>query len=88
MILIYRVLANLSFPILLILIFFRKILKKEHKKRYKEKIYPSYFNVIRKKNSKLIWFHAASIGEFQSILPIIKELNKNKDIESDRLCKR
>ena len=81
MILIYRVLANLSFPILLILIFFRKILKKEHKKRYKEKIYPSYFNVIRKKNSKLIWFHAASIGEFQSILPIIKELNKNKDIE-------
>ena len=81
MILIYRVLANLSFPILLILIFFRKILKKEHKKRYKEKIYPSYFNVIRKKNSKLIWFHAASIGEFQSILPIIKELNKNKDVE-------
>ena len=81
MILIYRVLANLSFPFLFILIFFRKILKKEHKVRYKEKILPSYFNVIRKKNSRLIWFHAASIGEFQSILPIIKELNKNKDVE-------
>lgn len=81
MILIYRVLANLSFPFLFILIFFRKILKKEHKVRYKEKIFPSYFNVTRKKNSRLIWFHAASIGEFQSILPIIKELNKNKDVE-------
>ena len=81
MILIYRGLTNLFYPILIILIFYRKIFNKEHKTRYKEKIFPSHFNIIRKKNTRLIWFHAASIGEFQSILPIIKELNKNKNLE-------
>ena len=35
----------------------------------------SKFNVKRHKKSKLIWFHAASIGEFKSIIPIIKLLN-------------
>jgi 3-deoxy-D-manno-octulosonic-acid transferase len=81
MIFIYRGLTNLFYPILIILIFYRKIFKKEHKTRYKEKIYPSHFNTIRKKDTKLIWFHAASIGEFRSILPIIKELSKNKNLE-------
>ena len=81
MILIYRGLTNLFYPILIILIFYRKIFNKEHKTRYKEKIFPSHFNIIRKKNTRLIWFHAASIGEFQSILPIIKELKKNKNLE-------
>ena len=81
MILIYRGLTNLFYPILLILIFYRKVFKKEHKTRYKEKIFSSHFNITRKKNTRLIWFHAASIGEFQSILPIIKELNKNKNLE-------
>lgn len=81
MILIYRCLTNLLYPVLFILIFYRRIFNKEHKTRYKEKIFPSHFNIIRKKNTKLIWFHAASIGEFQSILPIIKELNKNKNLE-------
>jgi 3-deoxy-D-manno-octulosonic-acid transferase len=81
MILIYRGLTNLFYPILIILIFYRKIFNKEHKTRYKEKIFPSHFNIIKKKNTRLIWFHAASIGEFQSILPIIKELNKNKNLE-------
>ena len=37
--------------------------------------------MLKKKKYKLIWFHAASIGEFKSILPIIKELNKNKNLE-------
>ena len=32
------------------------------------------------KNSKfkLIWFHAASIGEFKSIIPIIEKLDDSK----------
>ena len=81
MIRIYRGLTNLFYPILLIIIFYRKIFKKEHKTRYKEKIYSSNINNKKKKNTRLIWFHAASIGEFQSILPIIKELNKNKNLE-------
>ena len=34
-------------------------------------------NVIKKANSKLIWFHAASIGELKSIIPIMNQLNEN-----------
>ena len=79
MVLIYRILTTLIYPLLIFLIFLRKILKKEDSIRYKEKIFSSNFNIKRKNNSKLIWFHAASIGEFKSILPIINELNINYD---------
>ena len=75
MILLYRIFTTCLYPFLILLILLRKILKKEHVIRYKEKIYPTNFNVVRNKNSKLIWFHAASIGEFKSILPIINEIN-------------
>ncbi len=75
MILAYRILTNLLYPLLLILIYYRKIINKEDPIRYKEKILVSYFNVREKENSKLIWFHAASIGEFKSIIPIINQLN-------------
>ena len=34
----------------------------------------------KKKNTKLLWFHAASVGEFISILPVIKELDKNQTL--------
>ena len=82
MILIYRVFTTLIYPLLFVYICYRKILKKEDPSRYKEKILISSFGANRKKNSKLIWFHAASIGEFKSIVPIIKELNdKNKNLE-------
>ena len=78
MILLYRVLTTLIYPILLIFIYFRKILKKEDPLRFREKILTSHFNVKRRIDSKLIWFHAASIGELKSIIPIIEELNKNR----------
>ena len=81
MILAYRIFTTLIYPLLLVFIILRKIFKKEDPVRYKEKIFPSHFNVNRKENSKLIWFHAASIGEFKSILPIIKELNSNNNLE-------
>ncbi len=81
MILAYRIFTTLIYPLLLVFIILRKIFKKEDPVRYKEKIFPSHFNVNRKENSKLIWFHAASIGEFKSILPIIKELNSNSNLE-------
>ena len=78
MIFVYRFLTTIFYPILIILIYIRKLQKKEHKFRFKEKIFSSYFNILRKKNFKLVWFHAASIGEMRSILPIIKEINKRK----------
>ena len=81
MIIMYRVLTTLIYPLLFIYIYYRKILKKEDTERYKEKILISHFNVKRKMNTKLIWFHAASIGELKSIIPIINELNINKNFE-------
>ena len=81
MILLYEVLTVIIYPFLVLLILFRKVIKKEDPKRYREKIFTSYFNVKRNK-SKLIWFHAASIGEFKSILPVVENLNKNaKNLE-------
>ena len=82
MILAYRILTTILYPLLLIYLYYRKLINKEDPNRYKEKIFTSHFKVKRKNKSKLIWFHAASIGEFKSILPIIEELNNNyKDIQ-------
>ena len=78
MILIYRVLTTLIYPILIILIYYRKFIRKEDAKRFKEKIFVSNFRPINKNKSKLVWFHAASIGELKSIIPIISQINKNR----------
>ena len=80
MILLYRVLTTLIYPLLLIYIYIRKLKKKEDPIRYKEKIFISHFNIVRKE-TKLIWFHAASIGEFKSIIPIIEELNTSHNYQ-------
>ena len=79
MILFYRVLTTLLYPFLFLFVYLRKILKKEDPKRFKEKILVSHYNVIPQNKSKLIWFHAASIGEFKSIIPIINQLNKSNN---------
>ena len=78
MILAYRILTNILYPFLFILLLIRIFFKKEDPKRYKEKI---FINNQERNNifkSNLIWFHAASIGEFKSIMPIIKEINLKK----------
>ena len=79
MTLLYRALTNILYPLLIILIFYRKLIKKEDVVRYKEKIFSSHFNIKNKGSSKLFWFHAASVGELKSILPLISELNKKKN---------
>ena len=82
MILIYRVLTSLVYPFLFIFVYCRRIINKEDSKRYKEKLLPSCFNAKRNSSMKLIWFHAASIGEFKSIIPIIEKLLiNNSNIE-------
>ena len=79
MIFTYKILASILYPFLYLFIYARKIIKKEDSERYKEKLLVSHFNINRKNDKKLILFHAASIGEFKSIIPIIERLNINKD---------
>ncbi len=82
MILAYKILANFIYPFLFIFLYIRVLLKKEDRTRFKEKILTKYFNVDKKNNHDLLWFHAASIGELRSIIPIIKKINqKGKNLE-------
>jgi len=72
----YRFLTSILYPILILIVYIRVFLKKEHRKRFKEKISINHFNIKRNFKKKLIWFHVASIGELQSILPLINKITK------------
>ena len=82
MLIFYKILTFFLYPILILLIFLRKFQKKEDHIRYKEKIFTSKFKPIKKVN-KLYWFHASSIGEFKSVISLIRnfiEIHKNCEI--------
>ena len=81
MLLTYRFIINILFPLIVILIFFRSWIKKEDKNRFKEKLFSSSFNIKKNLKKKLVWFHAASIGEFKSIVPLIKKMNEKNEFE-------
>ena len=74
MIYLYRFLTFVFFPFFIIIIYFRKFKGKEDKLRFKEKI--SVKETQLPETKKVIWMHAASIGETNSILPLIKEIIK------------
>ena len=77
MILIYRTLINIIFVISPLIIILRLIKKKEDLKRFKEK-----YGFFTKKRSEgiLLWFHGASVGEIQSIIPLLEKFEKDKRI--------
>ena len=77
MILFYRFFINLIFILSPLIILIRLFKKKENSKRFKEKL--GFFTKHRSKG-KLIWFHGASVGEFQSIVPLLEKLQKSKKI--------
>jgi len=74
----YKLFTYLFYPFSSIYLFFRILSKKEHPKRYKEKI--SKIDVKRDVGF-LIWFHVASVGEAMSILPLIENFENDKNIK-------
>ena len=77
MYLIYRLLTNIFFLFSPIILFLRILQKKEDINRFQEK-----YCIYSKKNyQKTIWFHAVSVGELMSIIPVINKLEKNKKIQ-------
>ncbi len=78
MLVLYRILINIIFIISPIILIYRLIKKKEHIKRFKEKF---CFFSEKNINGKLIWFHGASVGELQSIVPLLEKLERNKKIK-------
>ena len=78
MLIVYKILINFVFFFSPIIIVFRIFKGKEDILRFREKI--GFFS--KKKNKgKLIWFHGASVGEIQSIIPLIEKFEKNKEIK-------
>tara|TARA_B100001741_G_scaffold280074_1_gene253056 strand:- start:822 stop:2078 length:1257 start_codon:yes stop_codon:yes gene_type:complete len=78
MLIIYRLLTNLVLILSPIILITRLSKNKEDPKRFKEKF--CFFSKKRNKG-KLVWFHGASVGELQSIIPLIEKLDKNKKID-------
>ena len=74
---VYSVFTYLVFIFSPFIILFRIINGKEDPKRFKEK-----FCIYTKKNYlKSIWFHAVSVGELTSIIPVLEKLEKNNKIK-------
>jgi len=74
---IYRFFINLILILSPVIFVFRYLNKKETLESYKQKI--GFFKKVKPKKN-LVWFHGASVGEFQSIVPVIEKLEKNKKI--------
>ena len=77
MLFLYRTLINIIFLFSPIIIIYRLFKKKESFQRFKEKF--CFFSQQRG-NGKLVWLHGASVGELQSIVPLLEKFEKNKSI--------
>ena len=74
---IYGIVTKIFFLLSPIILFFRILQKKEDINRFQEK-----YCIYSKGNlQKTIWFHAVSVGELMSIIPVINKLEKSKKIK-------
>ena len=78
MIFVYRIFIYLILILSPLIILIRLFKKKEDFIRFREKL--GFFTKNRS-NGNLIWFHGASVGEIQSIIPLIEKFEKNKKID-------
>ena len=76
---VYNILGTIITLISPLIILYRISIGKEDYKRFKER-----FCIYKRANTEknLIWFHAASVGEFLSIVPLVKELEKTSFVIS------
>ena len=74
---VYNIFLFIVFLLSPIIFLIRIFNGKEDPKRFKEKL----CIYSKKNNLKSIWFHAVSVGELMSILPILNILEKNKKID-------
>ncbi len=78
MLIFYRLIINLVLILSPIIIIFRLLKNKEDLKRFREKL---CFFSKKKQKGKLIWFHGASVGELQSIIPLLEKFEKDQKIK-------
>ena len=74
---IYGILTNIIFLFSPLIFIFRLLIKKEDINRFQEK----YCIYSIENFKKTIWFHAVSVGELMSIIPIINKLERNKKVK-------
>ena len=74
---VYNIFLYIVFLLSPIIFFIRVLNGKEDPIRLKEKL----CIYSKKNNLKSIWFHAVSVGELMSIIPVLKILEKNKKID-------
>jgi 3-deoxy-D-manno-octulosonic-acid transferase len=68
----YQVLVFFASKVLIVLQYFNKKIK-----LFVEGRKNTFLKIAELKNEKTVWFHAASLGEFEQAIPIIEELKKN-----------
>ncbi len=74
---IYGILTNIIFLFSPLIFILRLLKKKEDINRFQEK----YCIYSIKNFQKTVWFHAVSVGELMSVIPIINKLEKNKKVK-------